>query len=160
MPMLGPAWPRMDQAHERGLARSIGVSNFGISELDDVIAAGTIPPVVNQVQFSPLQFRRALLGACRRQKIAVEATAGWAPASTCPTGPSAGLRGAPAAIRAGALRWCLQHDLLVIPKSVYRERIGENAQIFDFALSDEDMAELDALDQTNGAGRARELKWR
>jgi 2,5-diketo-D-gluconate reductase A len=48
------------------------------------------------------------------------------------------------------LRWCLQHDLLVIPKSAHRERIAENARIFDFALSGEDMAELNVLDQTKG----------
>jgi diketogulonate reductase-like aldo/keto reductase len=57
------------------------------------------------------------------------------------------------------LRWCLQHDLPVIPKSTHRERIRENPQIFDFALSDEDMAQLDALDQTNGTDRALERKW-
>ena len=57
------------------------------------------------------------------------------------------------------LRWCLRHDLLVISKSTHRERIGENAQIFDFALADEDMAELDALDQTNGTDHALERPW-
>jgi 2,5-diketo-D-gluconate reductase A len=57
------------------------------------------------------------------------------------------------------LRWCLQHRLPVISKSIHRERILQNAQIFDFALSDEDMAELDALDQTNGTDRALESKW-
>jgi 2,5-diketo-D-gluconate reductase A len=57
------------------------------------------------------------------------------------------------------LRWCLQHDLLVIAKSAHRERIGENAQIFDFALASQDMAELDGLDQTNGTDRALERKW-
>ena len=51
------------------------------------------------------------------------------------------------------LRWCLQRDLVVIPKSTHRERIEENAQIFDFTLSDEDMAELDALDRTGGTDR-------
>jgi 2,5-diketo-D-gluconate reductase A len=57
------------------------------------------------------------------------------------------------------LRWCLQHDVPVIPKSTHRERIHENAQIFDFALSNEDMTQLDALDQTNGTDRALERKW-
>jgi diketogulonate reductase-like aldo/keto reductase len=57
------------------------------------------------------------------------------------------------------LRWCLQHDIPVIGKSTHRERIEENAQIFDFALSDDDMAELDALDQTGGTDQAREGKW-
>ena len=54
------------------------------------------------------------------------------------------------------LRWCLQHDLPVIPKSTDRERIAENAQIFDFVLSGEDMAELHALDRTGGTGSASE----
>jgi diketogulonate reductase-like aldo/keto reductase len=59
------------------------------------------------------------------------------------------------------LRWCLQHDLLVIPKSVHRDRIRENAHIFDFTLSPQDMAELDALDRTGGTDRAYERHvWR
>jgi diketogulonate reductase-like aldo/keto reductase len=57
------------------------------------------------------------------------------------------------------LRWCLQHEVPVISKSTHRERINQNAHIFDFALPDEDMAELDALDQTNGTDRALERKW-
>ena len=143
-----------------GYARSIGVSNFGVSELDEVIAAGTIPPVVDQVQFSPLQYRRGLLDACRRQDVALEAYS--------PLGTGRHLSNETVnrvAQRVGRtpaqvlLRWCLQHDVPVIPKSIHRERIVENAQIFDFALSDEDMAELDALDQTNGTDRALERKW-
>ena len=57
------------------------------------------------------------------------------------------------------LRWCVQHELPVIPKSTHRERIQENAQIFDFTLSGEDLAELDALDVTGGSDRALERKW-
>jgi len=57
------------------------------------------------------------------------------------------------------LRWCVQRELIVIPKSTHCERIDENARIFDFTLSDEDMAELDGLDQTGGTGRALERKW-
>jgi diketogulonate reductase-like aldo/keto reductase len=57
------------------------------------------------------------------------------------------------------LRWSIQRGLPVITKSTQRERIHENAQIFDFTLSEPDMVELDALDQTNGTGRALERKW-
>ena len=57
------------------------------------------------------------------------------------------------------LRWCLQHDVPVIPKSTHRERIAENAGIFDFELSASDMAELDALDRTGGTDRSVERPW-
>jgi len=161
-PEGGPtwAWPGMERARERGLARSIGVSNFGTSELDAVIAAGTIPPAVNQVQFSPLEYRRALLDACRRHNVVAEAY------SSLGTGRHLSnetiQRVAQRTGRTPAqviLRWCLQHGVPVIPKSTHRERIAENARIFDFALSDQDMAELDALDRTNGSGRALERNW-
>jgi 2,5-diketo-D-gluconate reductase A len=57
------------------------------------------------------------------------------------------------------LRWCVQHGTVVIPKSTHRERIEENGRLFDFALSEQDMAALDALDRTGGTDRAREQKW-
>jgi diketogulonate reductase-like aldo/keto reductase len=161
-PRGGPlrAWPGMERARELGLARSVGVSNFGARELHEVIAAGTIPPVVNQVQFSALQYRRALLDACRRQDVALEA---YSPLGTGRHLSNAAVdRVAQRVGRTPAqvlLRWCLQHDVPVIPKSTHRERIAENAQIFDFALSDQDMADLDALDQTNGTDRALERPW-
>jgi diketogulonate reductase-like aldo/keto reductase len=161
-PQGGPAWawPGMEQARELGYARSVGVSNFSASELAEVMAAGTIPPAVNQVQFSPQQYRRALLDACLRRNVAAEAYS--------PLGTGRNLSDATVtrvAQRAGRtpaqvlLRWCLQRGLPVITKSTHRERIHENAQIFDFTLSELDMAELDALDQTNGTDRALERKW-
>ena len=57
------------------------------------------------------------------------------------------------------LRWCLQHGVPIIPKSTHRERIEENAQVFDFTLSDEDMDALDGLDRTHGTDRAQERIW-
>jgi 2,5-diketo-D-gluconate reductase A len=57
------------------------------------------------------------------------------------------------------LRWCVQHNTIVIPKSTHRDRIEENSRIFDFTLSAEDMAELDALDETGATDRALEEKW-
>jgi diketogulonate reductase-like aldo/keto reductase len=156
------AWPGMERSHERGLARSVGVSNFSASEVAAVVAAGTTAPVVNQVQFSPVYYRRALLDACRQRGVLVEAysSLGTGRHLNHPTVQRVAQRAGrtPAQV---LLRWCLQHDLLVIPKSVHRERISENAQIFDFTLSVRDMAELDALDRTGGTGRARERNvWR
>src|SRR5260370_27644603 len=74
-PQGGPlrAWPGMERARERGLATSIGVSNFSARDLEQVIAAGTVVPAVNQVQFSALQYRRALLAACLRSGVVLEA---------------------------------------------------------------------------------------
>ena len=154
------AWAGLERARELGLARSIGVSNFSVTDLDAVIAAGTIPPAVNQVEFNPQHYRRALLDACGRHNVAVEAYSplGTGQYLTDPTvAEIAGRTGrTPAQV---LLRWCLQHGLIVIAKSTHRARIDENAQIFDFALSAEDMAELDALDQTGGTDRALESKW-
>ena len=161
-PQGGPvwAWPGMEQARELGYARSVGVSNFSASELEEVIAAGTIAPVVNQVQFSPQRYRRALLDACRRRNVAAEAYS--------PLGTGQNLSDATVnrvAQRVGRtpaqvlLRWSIQRGLPVITKSTHRERIQENAQIFDFTLSEVDMTELDALDQTHGTDRALERKW-
>jgi diketogulonate reductase-like aldo/keto reductase len=150
----------MERARELGYARSVGVSNFSAGELAEVIAAGTTPPAVNQVQFSALQYRRALLDACRRRNVTLEAYSplgtGRHLANETVNRVAQRVGRTPAQV---LLRWCLQHDLLVISKSAHRERIGENAQIFDFALSSQDMAELDGLDQTNGTDRALERKW-
>jgi diketogulonate reductase-like aldo/keto reductase len=161
-PQGGPvwAWPGMEQARERGLARSIGVSNFGAAELDQVTAAASVTPAVNQIQFSAMEYRRGLVEACRRHGIVPEAYS--------PLGTGRHLtdrRVAEIAARVGRtpaqvlLRWCLQHGVPIIPKSTHRERIAENGQVFDFTLSDEDMAALDALDHTHGSDRASERPW-
>lgn len=161
-PQGGPtrAWPGMEQAKERGFARSIGVSNFSVGELDEVLAVATVPPSVDQVQFSALKYRRALLEAAVERNVVLEAYS--------PLGTGRHLRNKPVreiAQRVGRtpaqvlLRWCVQHGLPVIPKSTHRERIRENAAIFDFVLSADDMAALDGLDQTAGTGRALERSW-
>jgi diketogulonate reductase-like aldo/keto reductase len=161
-PQGGPtwAWPGMERASERGYARSIGVSNFSVGELDELLAVAETRPVVNQVQFNPFAYRRSLLEACGERDVALEA---YSPLGTGRHLSDARVR--EIAERVGhtpaqvLLRWCVQRDLVVIPKSTHRERIAENAEIFDFTLSDEDMAALDALDETGGTDRALERKW-
>ena len=161
-PQGGPtwAWPGMERARELGHARSIGESNFDVHELEQVIAAAHDKPVVNQVQFSPFEFRRKLLAAAEKQGVVVEA---YSPLGTGRHLTSPVVKRL--ASRAGRtpaqvlLRWCLQRGLVVITKSTHHDRIAENAGVFDFTLSDPDMAELDALDETNGTERAVEGKW-
>jgi 2,5-diketo-D-gluconate reductase A len=161
-PQGGPtwAWPGMERAREQGYARSIGVSNFSLAELDELLAVASTRPVVDQVQFSPFEYRRALLEGCRQRDVAVEAYS--------PLGTGRHLGDAEVARIAERLgrtpaqvliRWSLQRGTIVLPKSVHRERIEANARVFDFELSDEDMAALDRLDQTGGTDAAREGKW-
>jgi diketogulonate reductase-like aldo/keto reductase len=154
------AWHGMERARELGYARSIGVSNFDVRELDQVLAAATIPPVVDQVQFSPFEYRRTLLEGAQQRGIVVEAYSplgtGRHLANQAVHRIAARIGRTPAQV---LLRWCLQRDVVVISKSTHRERIEENAQIFDFSLSDQDMAALDALDKTSGTDRALERTW-
>jgi diketogulonate reductase-like aldo/keto reductase len=161
-PQGGPtwAWDGMQRARERGYARSIGVSNFSVNELDELVSVADIRPVVNQVQFSPFEYRRRLLDACEARDLVLEAY------SPLGTGRHLGddrvqrvadrLGRTPAQV---LIRWCLQRELVVLPKSTHRERIEQNGQVFDFTLSDDDMAALDALDATGGTDRAVESTW-
>src|SRR3954447_10531549 len=161
-PAGGPtwAWPGMEKARESGHARSIGGANFNVDEIREVVAAAEHAPVVNQVQFSPFKYRKALLDECRQRNIALESY------STLGTGRHLGdpavtkiaesVERTPAQV---LLRWCVQHEIPVIPKSTHRERIEENGRLFDFSLSAEQMSALDALDKTNGTGVAQENKW-
>jgi diketogulonate reductase-like aldo/keto reductase len=156
-PQGGPtrAWPGMERSRGRGYARSIGVSNFGVPELDRVMAAATIAPVVDQVQLSPFAYRRGLLDASTKRGVALEA---YSPLGTGRHLSDGSVKRV--ASRVGRtpaqvlLRWCLQHDFVVLPKSTHRDRIEENARIFDFTLAEPEMAELDALDRTAGTDRA------
>ncbi|HEX9346912.1 MAG TPA: aldo/keto reductase [Gemmatimonadales bacterium] len=161
-PAGGPtwAWPGMERARELGYARSIGVSNFAVGEIDDLLQQAEQPPVVNQVLFNPFAYRKRLFEACAANDIVLEAYS--------PLGTGRHLDDPAVAQIADAhgrtpaqvlLRWGIQHGVPQIPKSTHQPRIVENAQVFDFELSEEDMQSLDELDQTGGTDRAREDKW-
>jgi diketogulonate reductase-like aldo/keto reductase len=154
------AWPGMELARSKGHARSIGVSNFSAAELDELIRIATTPPVINQVQFSPFEYRKALYEDAQTRGVAIEAYS--------PLGTGRHLRNkvvrdvaqrnerTPAQV---LLRWAIQRDTIVLPKSTHQERIEENLRIFDFTLSAHDLDELDALDRSGGTDEARERKW-
>ena len=142
------SWRAMEELQAQGLCRSIGVSNFSIRHLDELRSLSAVTPAVNQVEFHPFAFQRDLLEYCRQHEILLEA---YSPLTR------GGKLGHPALVALGAkygktpaqilLRWPLQHGIAVIPKSSHRARIRENAELFDFELSVEDMAILDDLNE-------------
>jgi diketogulonate reductase-like aldo/keto reductase len=150
------AWRALEQLRERGFARAIGVSNYGSRGLDRLVAGAAIKPAVNQVQFSPFRFRKRLLDACERHGVVLEAYSplerGRRLNHPVIVEIARQVERTPAQVM---LRWAIQHNAIVIPKSSQATRIRSNARIFDFSLSAEQMGTLDTLDQTNGTGRAR-----
>ncbi len=151
----------MERARTLEQTRSIGVSNYSVSELEEL--ARTVkdsPPVVNQVQFSPFEYRRGLLRDCDERGIVLEA---YSPLGTGRhlTDPEVGQIASDVGVSPAQvlLRWCVQRRIPVIPKSTHRERIATNTSIFDLELSESQMAALDALDRTSGTERARGRRW-
>jgi diketogulonate reductase-like aldo/keto reductase len=161
-PQGGPtwAWPGMERAQSLGQTRSIGVSNFSVAELEEVSAIATSPPVVNQINLNPFSYRRALVEEDRRRNLVTEA---YSPLGTGRHLAHPGVQAIAARTGRSAsqvlIRWGLQHEFVVLPKSVHRERIAENAGALEFTLSDADMAELDSLDAGSRPGEALERKW-
>ncbi|XVU30187.1 aldo/keto reductase [Actinoplanes sp. CA-054009] len=161
-PAGGPtrAWDGMQRAREQGLTRSIGVSNFSAADIESLLGVADVPPVVNQVQFSPFEYRRALQQACERRGVPLEAYS--------PLGTGRHLHDRDVAAIADRLgrtpaqvliRWSLQRGLIVLPKSGHRDRIVQNADVFDFELAGDDMAALDRLDRTHGTDQSLEHPW-
>jgi diketogulonate reductase-like aldo/keto reductase len=149
-------WAELEKLRERGLARAVGVSNFGRDQLETLLRGGADRPAVNQVQFSPAHYRRRLLDYCVERGIVFEAYSplerGKGLVDPTVTAIAERLGRTPAQVM---LRWAIQHQAVVIPKSSRKERIESNAQIFDFELSETDMQQLDALDRSNGTAKAR-----
>jgi diketogulonate reductase-like aldo/keto reductase len=148
------AWRALEQIAKSGRARAIGVSNHLRPHLDELLAAAEIVPAVNQIEFHPYLQSRPLVEFCRAKGIQVEA---WSPLGQ--GGPL--LRDAKLveiARRHGKtvaqviLRWDLQKHVVTIPKSVHAERIAENARVFDFALSDAEIAAIDSLERGHRYG--------
>jgi diketogulonate reductase-like aldo/keto reductase len=136
----------LEKLLESGTARAIGVSNYTVRHLEELLGRSSVLPAVNQVEFSPFLCQRDLLEFCRNNRIQIEA---YAPLT-------AGRRLHDPRITALAkkdgltnaqvlLRWAIQHGLVVIPKSAQPDRIAENARIFDFELTNEEVSALDGL---------------
>lgn len=143
-------WKAMVHLLREGKARAIGVSNFSIDDLQQIINDSDIVPAVNQIEFHPFLYQKDLLVFCEKNGIQLEA---YSPLTrgkrlNHPTivniAKSYGNNKTPAQI---LIRWSLQHNLIAIPKSIHEERILENSLVFDFNLRDEDMKLLDSLNE-------------
>ncbi len=146
-------WKALEKLYADGKVRAIGVSNFLPHHLEDLMADFDVVPAVDQVEWHPFLFQKELYDFCKAKGIQQEA---WSPLTRARFLDNpviteiAGAHGkSPAQV---LLRWDLQHEVVTIPKSVHKERIIENSQIFDFELSSGEMARLDALDSNTRIG--------
>lgn len=146
-------WRALEKLYKDGLVRAIGVSNFNIHHLEDLMADAEVKPMVNQVEYHPLLTQKDLLAYCKEQNIQLEA---WRPLTkgeifTNPviTELAEKYGKTPAQI---ILRWDLEHGVVTIPKSVREARIKENSDIFDFSLSPDDVKKIDGLNQNHRLG--------
>ncbi len=143
------AWETLVELRAEGKVRSIGVSNFSVRRFEDFFFRHTdIVPAVNQIELHPFGSRPDVRDYCRGKGIAVE--------SYSPLARMKGLDHPELAAMAAeygkspaqvVIRWHLQHGRVVIPKSQHPERIRENADVFDFALTPDQMSRLDALNE-------------
>jgi diketogulonate reductase-like aldo/keto reductase len=136
----------MEQLRADGKARAIGVSNYTIRHLEELLLAAREPPAVNQVELHPFLPQPELVEWCAAHGIVMEAYAPLVKARRMDhpvlRRVAAKHRRTPAQV---LVRWGLQHGYVEIPKSVHRERIEENADVFGFALDAGDLAALDGL---------------
>ena len=147
------AWLALEQAVQAGKVRSIGLSNFMEDDLAEILAAGSTVPAVNQIEYHPYLVQADAISACDEHDIAITA---WSPLMQGkflqePLFAEIAGRYDKTAAQV-VLRWCLQNDVIVIPKSVHKGRIEENGQLFDFELSEEDMQAIDRLERGHRFG--------
>ncbi len=142
-------WRAMEQLHAEGLARAIGVSNFYPDRLVDLIANNEVTPAVNQIETHPYFQRHGDQEVMRSRGVQIES---WGPfaegrndlfsdKTLVDIGAAHGR-----SVAQVVLRWLIQRNVVVIPKSVRRQRMAENLDVFDFSLTDDEMARIAAMD--------------
>ncbi|MFT2815487.1 aldo/keto reductase [Leifsonia sp. A12D58] len=147
------SWRALEKLYADGRVRAIGVSNFLPEQLDELLAAATVVPAINQVELHPALQQHETAAYNRAHGIATEA---WSPlaqgamlSDETITAIAARLGRTPAQV---ILRWHLQQDRIIIPKSVTPSRIRENLDILDFTLTDADLTAIDALEREGRTG--------
>jgi methylglyoxal/glyoxal reductase len=146
-------WRAMEKLYKDGKVKSIGVSNFHVHHLENLLANSEVKPVVNQIELHPLLTQVEIRDYCAKHEIKVES---WSPLGRGnlleePTINHIAKKHGKSSAQV-LIRWHLQHDLVVIPKSITPSRISENAQVFDFSLSLNEMNQIDALNKNERFG--------
>lgn len=146
-------WKALEKLYKDGRVRAIGVSNFKIHHLEELLKDCEIKPMVNQVEFHPHLTQKDLLAYCQKEGIQLEA---WSPLKqgqlvNDPVLTEIGKKYGKSAVQV-ILRWDLQNKVVTIPKSIKEQRIIDNANIFDFELSAEDMETIDGLNKDERVG--------
>jgi diketogulonate reductase-like aldo/keto reductase len=142
------SWKALEKLLDEGKCRAIGVSNYQYRHLEELLKECSIVPAINQVEFHPFLFQSELFLYCKSKGIQLE---GYSPLTK-----GRRLRDPPLQEIAARydktvaqllIRWQIEHEIVVIPKSARADRIKENAQVFDFTLSDEDMGILNNMNE-------------
>ncbi|RMZ59860.1 aldo/keto reductase [Chryseobacterium nematophagum] len=147
------SWRAMEELVEEGKIKSIGVSNFWQEHLEALSQTSKIVPAVNQIEFHPGYWQPELTEYCKKQGIVVES---WSPLARGKVFGNELLQGIAKkhnrSVSQICLRWVIQHDVVVIPKSNTFQRIQENINIFDFELSEEEMKQINQLPEMGFSG--------
>lgn len=146
-------YTEMEKLRAQGKIRACGVSNFQMHHLDNLIADTGVIPDINQVESHPYLCNTTVLDYCKKRGIVAEA---WSPLARGKITNETKLADLASkyvkTVAQIVIRWHLQRGIVVIPKSVKRNRIIENSKVFDFALTDEDMALISSLDRNFRTG--------
>jgi methylglyoxal/glyoxal reductase len=146
-------WRALEKLYKDGKARAIGVSNFQIHHIKDILENASEKPAVNQVELHPLLSQKELRAFCGEQNIKVQA---WSPIARGRVLEDNDIKKIAEKHGKSAaqiiLRWHLQNGIMVIPKSVKKDRLRENADIFDFVLTEDEMRQMNALNNNHRFG--------
>jgi methylglyoxal/glyoxal reductase len=146
-------WRALEKLYRDGVVKAIGVSNFHVHHLEDLLTSAEIIPMANQVEYHPYLLQKPLTDFCTKHKIQYES---WSPLMQGNITKVELIKNVAQKYQKTeaqiVIRWNLQNGVVVIPKSVKKERIISNAQVFDFVLTDEEMKAINGLDRTHRFG--------
>lgn len=146
-------WKAFEKLYADGRVKAIGVSNFYEQHLTPLMEKATVMPMVNQIEYHPGQMQEGIVQLCKAHNIVVEA---WSPLGSGRMLQNPDLTALASKYQKSVaqlcVRWCLQNQILPLPKSITPGRIAENAHVFDFTIEAQDMATINAMPYCGGSG--------